>query len=108
MRLLCLSVGLLLACLGTSPLQYRVSPVPPGLVKANTRMNRPLEPPMFSPHKSINFAQLRDESQELQRLADSIPAQIDQVTSGQLPKDLLGNLKKIERLSKHLRSQVSP
>lgn len=108
MRFLCLSVGLLLAWLGTSPLQYRVSPMPPGLAKANVQTNRPLEPPMFSPHKRVNLAQVRDESQELQRLADSIPAQIDQVTSGQLPKDLLANLKKIERLSKRLRSEVSP
>jgi len=82
--------------------------MPPGLAKANAQINRPLEPPMFAPHRRINLAQVRDESQELQKLADTIPAQIDQVTSGQLPKDLLANLKRIEKISKHLRSQVSP
>jgi hypothetical protein len=30
------------------------------------------------------------------------------VTAGQLPKDLTENLKRIERLAKHLRSEVSP
>ena len=36
------------------------------------------------------------------------PRQIDQVTKGQLPKDLSENLKRIEKLAKQLRSQIVP
>ena len=36
------------------------------------------------------------------------PRQIDQVTKGQLPKDLSDNLKRIEKLAKQLRSQIIP
>ena len=41
-------------------------------------------------------------------LADSLPDQIQQVSNNQLPKDLSDNLKRIERLAKHLRSEVVP
>jgi hypothetical protein len=33
---------------------------------------------------------------------------MEQVNKGQLPKDLTEDLKKIEKLAKHLRSEVSP
>jgi hypothetical protein len=37
-----------------------------------------------------------------------VPAQIEQVTKNQYPKDLTDNLKRIERLAKHLRTEVTP
>lgn len=55
----------------------------------------------------IEPEQLRSAAQELARLAETVPAQIDQVAKGQLPKELIGNLKKIEKLSKQLRGEVS-
>jgi hypothetical protein len=56
----------------------------------------------------IEPAQLRSAAQELAKLAESVPAQIDQVAKGQLPKELIANLKKIEKLSKQLRGEVAP
>jgi hypothetical protein len=33
---------------------------------------------------------------------------MDQISQGQMPKDLADQLKKIEKLAKHLRSEVAP
>jgi hypothetical protein len=63
--------------------------------------------PQLAPRHPPDPVQLKSDAQDLQKLADSVPAQVDQVTKGQLPKDLIENLKKIEKLSKHLRSEVS-
>jgi predicted Rossmann fold nucleotide-binding protein DprA/Smf involved in DNA uptake len=52
-------------------------------------------------------AQLRRDAQELARLAQLIPAEVHQVESGVLPKDLDGQLKRIEKLSKQLRREIS-
>jgi hypothetical protein len=52
-------------------------------------------------------ARLQRDAQELARLAQLIPAEIHQVESGVLPKDLDGQLKRIEKLSKQLRREVS-
>jgi hypothetical protein len=58
--------------------------------------------------RPVDMAQLKKESLELTKLADAIPEQIDQVSNGKLPKELLENLKGIEKLSKRIRSEVSP
>lgn len=81
---------------------------PPGIVQGDQEANQQLEPPMPPQPKKINVAEVKQESQELQVLADKIPGEIQQVTNGELPKDLSDNLKKIEKLSKHLRSEVMP
>ena len=56
----------------------------------------------------IDVNEVRDEAKDLVAIADSIPAQIDQVAKGQLPASLTENLKKIEKLSKHIRTEVNP
>jgi hypothetical protein len=58
--------------------------------------------------KKINVEQVKQEAEELRRLADGVPAQIQQVTNNQVPKDLSDNLKRIEKLAKHLHSEVAP
>jgi prefoldin subunit 5 len=70
--------------------------------------NAPLEAPSTSSVRQINIDQVNAETQELRRLADGLPLQIDQVTKGQMPKDLAENLKRIEKLAKHLRSEITP
>jgi len=40
-------------------------------------------------------------------LAQSVPSQIQQVQRGVLPKELIDKLKRIEKLSKQLRSELS-
>jgi hypothetical protein len=81
---------------------------PAGIAAGDTLANQPLEAPMKAGPRQINIDQVNAESQELCRLAAALPPQIDQVTKGQLPKDLAENLKRIEKLSKHLRSEIVP
>jgi hypothetical protein len=56
--------------------------------------------PKFDPAKA------RKDAQELSALAQKIPAQVDQLSKSQLPKDLLQNLKQIQKLAKRLRSEI--
>ena len=56
----------------------------------------------------VNLVQLRAEADELAKMADAIPAEIDQVGKCELPADLSSNLKKIEKLSKRIRIQAMP
>jgi hypothetical protein len=61
-----------------------------------------------TPKSRIDPLQLQREAHELSELASSLPADIDHVNHGLLPKDTIDKLKRIEKLSKHLRSQVQP
>ena len=81
---------------------------PPGIATADTMANQPLEAPIKTGPRQINIDQVNSETQELRRLADGLPAQMDQVTKGQLPKDLGDDLKRIERLAKHLHGEIIP
>ena len=58
--------------------------------------------------RKVNVEQVKQEADELKKLADGVPAQIELVAKNQYPKDLNENLKRIERLAKHLRSEVTP
>jgi hypothetical protein len=73
-----------------------------------TVVRRPAPYPQLPSARPSDPAQLKSDARELQKLADAVPAQIDQVTKGQLSKELIENLKKIEKLSKRLRSEDSP
>jgi hypothetical protein len=64
----------------------------------------PQETAKPQPARSV---QLQQDAQELARLAQLIPSEIHQVESGVLPKDLDGQLKRIEKLSKQLRREIS-
>jgi hypothetical protein len=83
-------------------------PIPPGLHEGEKRINAPLDPPVFSPGKNIDPARLRGEADELAKISATIPDQIQHVNQGQLPKELSDQLKRIEKLAKHLRSEVTP
>jgi|HubBroStandDraft_5_1064220.scaffolds.fasta_scaffold184309_2 hypothetical protein len=99
--------ALLLFPIATSPQAGHAKP--PGITTADTLSNQPLEPPAKPGPRQINIDQVNSETQELRRLSDGLPAQMDQVTKGQLlPKDLSDNLKRIEKLAKQLRSQIIP
>ncbi|HEX8816530.1 MAG TPA: hypothetical protein VF753_13620 [Terriglobales bacterium] len=52
-------------------------------------------------------AKLKHDADELAYLAQSVPADVDQTTKGLLPQDLAKKLKRIQELSKQLRSQIS-
>lgn len=80
----------------------------PGLHKVQNRTDIPLDPPETASRKAADPARLEDEAEELARLSAGIPAQIQSVNLKKVPKDLDSQLKRIEKLAKHLRSQVSP
>lgn len=81
---------------------------PAGIPAGDAAANSPLEKPMEMHSRQINVQQVKQEAEELRTLANALPAQIDQAANNQLPKDLSDNLKKIEKLAKHLRSEVTP
>jgi hypothetical protein len=81
---------------------------PPGIVTADQQSNQSVEPPMEMHGRKMNVDQVKQEADELKKLADGVPAQIALATKNQYPKDLTDNLKRIERLAKHLRSEVTP
>lgn len=83
-------------------------PSPPGLREAEKQKNKPLEPPLEVKPKAPDPAKLKQEADELARLSSGIPADVGLVVQGQLPKDLAEKLKRIEKLAKHLRNEISP
>jgi hypothetical protein len=56
----------------------------------------------------LDHSQLKRQADELTELAQSVPAGIEKVSTGQLPKDLITRLKKIEKLSKQLQRELAP
>ena len=67
-----------------------------------------LEAPLPPPKRTVDPVKLRAEASELADLAREVPSEIDQVAQGKLPKDFAEKLKRIEKLSKHLRGEVTP
>jgi hypothetical protein len=83
----------------------------PGLADGEQQIdsgNKSIDKPMEIRNRKVNVEQVKQEAEELRELADGVPPQIQQVTNNQLPKDLSDNLKRIEKLAKHLRSEVTP
>ena len=58
--------------------------------------------------RAMDSAQAQREAKELAELAQTIPAQVEQLSKNIFPKDLPAQLKRIEKLAKHLRKEVSP
>lgn len=54
----------------------------------------------------VDSKQLQHEAKELLELSQALQADIAYVNQGLLPKDTIGKLKRIEKLSRHLRSEV--
>jgi hypothetical protein len=83
-------------------------PIPPGVRKADQLPGPADVPPMQQPTGGRPAADvLRDQARELADLAQDIPAQIGSLNEGKLPKGLSENLKRIEKLSKTLRSEIN-
>jgi hypothetical protein len=83
-------------------------PVPPGIREADKLPNPADIPPVVTAKRPpADSAQLQQDAKELARLAQLIPSQVEQVENGRLPKDLDGQLKRIEKLSKQLRREIS-
>jgi hypothetical protein len=86
----------------TSSSQMGQSAMPPGARNGGVfpATNAPLE--TYKPDPT----ELRREADELAALAAGLPSQVGAVNSGMLPKDLGTNLKRIEKIAKHLRSEI--
>ncbi len=105
MRTAVLLASVLLVFALSSAAQNRGWPTPPppadvGSVtpKAATPETRP----------RANPVQLQREARELSDLANSLPLDMDRVSHGLLPKDTIDKLKRIEKLSRHLRGEINP
>ena len=60
------------------------------------------------PQPKINAAKAREDANQLAKLAQSIPPDVEKATKGQLPQDLVTRLKQIEKLAKQLRREIAP
>jgi hypothetical protein len=105
MRCLALVSGISFLLALSTPAQRHAHP--PDVSKVVRQDPQPVQPPAVI-HREIDPAELKRDAEELQKLAVTISEQVDQVTQNQLPKDLNDNLKRIEKLAKHLRSEISP
>lgn len=106
MRTLIAFLSLAISCLVPNPPGKQGRPIPPGIREADKQTNKPLDPPLIgTPH--LDPAKLKQEADELARLSAGVPSDLAHVAHGQLPKDLSEKLKRIEKLAKHLRSELS-
>jgi hypothetical protein len=96
---------LLSGCSLNSVAQGRKFPTPPQPAERSIPTHTTTE---TKQHKQIDFVELQRESRELSDLAHTIPLDMENISRGLLPKDVVDKLKRIEKLSKHLRSEVSP
>jgi len=71
-------------------------------------------PVVIVPHASIqaprrpyiDLIELQREASQLEELSKSVQSDFDLVSQGLLPKDTVGKLRRIEKVSRHLRGQI--
>ena len=99
----------LVACLMSPPSSFwgQRTPIPPGVREADKQTSAPIEPPATFKQKPVDPGLLRQEAEELAKLSVALPSLMDQVSQGKIPKDLGDELKRIEKLAKHLRAEIS-
>lgn len=99
----------LVVCLVSPPSSFwgQRTPIPPGIREADKQTNAPIEPPATFKQKPVDPGLLRQEAEELAKLSAALPSQMDQVSQGKIPKDLGDELKRIEKLAKRLRAEIS-
>lgn len=82
-----------------------VPPPPPSLDRDHGK-TAPDEPKV--PQRHIDLVKLQQEADDLARTAQTIPTDVAGVRHGTLPKDIIEKLRRIEKLSKRLRSELNP
>jgi hypothetical protein len=102
---------LLFAFLLSAFAAFAQGPIPPdGQLQAD-RAEREFEksvPPPIHHQPSIDFAKVKSDADDLVILSQSIHSGVDSVGKCMLPKDLIDKLKQMEKLSKRLRSELTP
>jgi hypothetical protein len=66
-----------------------------------------LEPPLPPQAQKLDPVKLREEADNLAKLAQSVPADVSQIVQGKMPKDAIDRLKRIEKISKQLRGELT-
>ena len=102
--LLCLLSSLLAPAQQQKP-KY---PAPPPPMSAGISNDAQPVPSSATARRHIDLVKLQEEADELSQLAQTIPADMTSVRHNMLPKDMLEKLKRIEKLSKHVRSELTP
>ena len=83
-------------------------PIPAGMRHAQEleKQNERGFPPANPSQRSLSIAELSTEADQLAELAASVPQGVQNAGRGLVQKDLLAKLKRIEKLSKHLRNEL--
>jgi hypothetical protein len=96
--------------LAATSAQAQAKQIPPGVRQADqteAQTQKDIPPPSITPTLHLDLAKLRQDADELARIAQTIPTDVASLQKGLLPKDMDGKLKRIEKLSKQLRSQIN-
>lgn len=100
----------LVCVLSSSLASAQARPRAPGQQQANqaeAQMEKNIPPPVAR-RSTADFAKLSQEADELAKVAQSVPQDIQSIGKGVFPKDTIQKLKQIEKLSKHLRAELAP
>jgi hypothetical protein len=102
-------VFMVLLLLAASAAPQTSRPLPPAQVAANqaTRQAEKVEPPA-NPTRTMSADDVLQQADELASLAQQVRADTLQATRGVLAKDMKDKLKRIEKLSKKLREELTP
>jgi hypothetical protein len=101
--------ALLLLLISASSTSAQSRPRAPGIRQADqaaAQAERDIPPPTTQ-HPTIHLVEIEQQADELSRIAQTIPPDIDSVRKGVLPKDIVERLKQIEKLAKHLRHELT-
>jgi len=82
---------------------------PPGLEQADQAQQQAEKslPPPGSPQTRLDLARVRQDADELARIAQTIPLDVASIQKGLLPQDMVEKLKRIEKLAKQLRGKLT-
>jgi hypothetical protein len=81
---------------------------PAGALPPPSIQDAPASMPQARRGRSVESLKLRQDARTLAELAQTIPPAIDQAQKGVISKDLIEDLKQIEKLSRHIRRQLTP
>ncbi len=81
-------------------------PPPPASLDQSHGNTSPDKPKL--PQYHIDLVKLQQEAEDLARSAQTIPTDMAGVRPGTLPTDIIEKLKRIEKLSKRMRSELNP
>lgn len=107
MRCLTLSLLFLTVALTSPPLRAEQGKNWPHPPEAADKAAANADAPAPTVRVKIDRLQLQREARELLELSQSLQPDIDSISHGLLPKDTIEKLKRLEKLSKHLRKELA-